>query len=83
MEERKVVLKLDHETKRIICRLLNQHVEAIREKAEGQKTFAKLLLAHEADRTNYILDQIHEQWKQALPSLPTLLETPGSGDLTQ
>lgn len=81
MEEREIILKLDRETKRIVCRLLNQHVEALREKAEGQKTFTRLLLAHEMERTGYVLDQIMIQWTRALPSLPSPPAPVEPGDL--
>lgn len=83
MEEREILIKLDRETKQIVCRLLNQHMEALREKAEGQKTFTRLLLAHEMDRTSYVLDQITTQWAQALPSLPALPFPPESGGAEQ
>ncbi|SEM73493.1 hypothetical protein [Lihuaxuella thermophila] len=70
MEKRKVVLKLDHEAKRIICRLLDHHVNTLRKQAEEQKTFTRLLIEDEIDRTIYMLEQIYAQWKHALPSLP-------------
>ncbi|SEN50261.1 hypothetical protein [Lihuaxuella thermophila] len=76
MEEREIVIRLDREAKRIVCRLLRQHVEALKEKAEGQKTFTRLLLAHEMDRTSCVLDQIATQWAQALPSLPAMSALP-------
>ncbi|SEM97962.1 hypothetical protein [Lihuaxuella thermophila] len=78
MEEREIKIKLDHETKRILCRLLDKHIESLRETAEGQKTFTRLLIAHEAERIGDVLGQIHEGWRQALPSLPA-----PSGELNQ
>lgn len=58
VKKREIVLKLDHETKQMVCRLLDEHIEALREKAEGQKTFCRLLIAFQIERTNDILDQI-------------------------
>ncbi|SEM81465.1 hypothetical protein [Lihuaxuella thermophila] len=81
MEEREILLKLDRETKQILCRLLSQYAESLREKAEGQKTFTRLLIAHEMERTNDVLNQITTQWGQALPSLPAPPPPAKPGDL--
>ncbi|SEN46244.1 hypothetical protein [Lihuaxuella thermophila] len=69
MEEREIRLKLDRETKQLVCRLLRQHAEELKEKAEGQKTFCRLLLAHQLEQTHEVLAQIQAGWKQALPTL--------------
>lgn len=63
MEEREILLKLDHETKQLVCDLLHQHAEELREKANGQETFRRLLIAYQVERTNYVLDQINGQWR--------------------
>ncbi|SEN33793.1 hypothetical protein [Lihuaxuella thermophila] len=51
MEQREIVLKLDYETKQMVCRVLKKHVETLLERSKGQHTFTKLLIAHEVDRT--------------------------------
>ncbi|SEN74700.1 hypothetical protein [Lihuaxuella thermophila] len=81
MEQREIVLKLDIESKQMVCRLLNKHLEELLKKAEVQHTFAQLLIAHEVDRTNYILDQLNSQWTKVLPF--TLSNQQESGGLTQ
>jgi hypothetical protein len=69
VKERTVELKLDHTTKTLLCRLLCQHVQAL--KAYGSRRgFTSHHASYEADRTQDLLDQILEQWTQALPSLP-------------
>lgn len=70
MKGRKVVLNLDHTTKTLLCRLLRQHVQALQ--AQGSRRgLTSYHATYEADRTKDLLDQILEQWTQALPSLPT------------